>query len=81
MHSWSTFGAWMSHGQTQTHKTHRSSDLGEATTFPFIVFFVPSHGAFNQMSFCPGIPKLRIPKFLKLGLPQFWKPITSYADL
>jgi hypothetical protein len=47
----------MSHGQTQTYKTHHSPDLGEATTFPLIVYFVPSHGTNTQMSFCPGIPK------------------------
>jgi hypothetical protein len=36
----------MNHGQTWTHKTHKTHhgpDLGEATTFPLIVFFVPSH--------------------------------------
>jgi hypothetical protein len=38
MRSWSTFGARMNHKQTQTHKTHHSSNLGEATTFPFIIF-------------------------------------------
>jgi hypothetical protein len=58
MHSWSTFGARMNHGQTQTHKIHHGRDLGEATTFPLIVFFVPNHGANTQMSFCPGTPKL-----------------------
>jgi hypothetical protein len=52
------FDAWTSHGQTWTHKIHHDPDLGEATTFPFIVFFVPGHGASTQMSFCPGFPKL-----------------------
>jgi hypothetical protein len=32
--------------------------LGEATTFPLIVLFVPDHGTSTQMSFCPGTPKL-----------------------
>jgi hypothetical protein len=58
VHSWSTFGARMNHGQTHTHKTHHGPDLGEATTFPFIVFSMPSHGASIQMSFCPETPKL-----------------------
>jgi hypothetical protein len=31
------FGAKMSHMQTQIHKIHHGSNLGEATTFPFIV--------------------------------------------
>jgi hypothetical protein len=33
-------------------------NLGEATTFPLIVFFVPSHRACIQMSFCPGSPEI-----------------------
>jgi hypothetical protein len=70
--SLSTFGARTNHKQTRTHKTHHNLELGEATTFPFIVFFVPNHGANTQMSFCPVIPKL--------GLPQFWRPITLYED-
>jgi hypothetical protein len=47
----------MSHEQIWIHKTHHSLDLGEATTFPFIVYFVPLHEAHIQMAFCPGIPK------------------------
>jgi len=38
------FGAWTSHGQTQTHKTHHSPVLKETTTFPLTVYFVPGHG-------------------------------------
>jgi hypothetical protein len=59
--NWNTFGAQTSHGQTQTHKIQHNPDLGEATTFPFIVFFVLNHGANTQMSFCPetlGSPKI-----------------------
>ncbi len=81
MHSWSTFGAWTSHGQTRTNKTHHNLDLGEATTFPLIVFFVPSHGACTQMSFYSGIPKWGVSKFSKLGLPQLWSAITFCANL
>jgi hypothetical protein len=33
----------MSHGQPWTHKIHHDSVLGEATTFPLIVFFVALH--------------------------------------
>jgi len=39
------FGARMSHGQTQTHKTPHNLDLGEATTFPLTILFVHGHGA------------------------------------
>jgi hypothetical protein len=62
--SLSTFGAWTNqwqtrtnHGQTWTHKTHHGPNLGEATTFPFIVHYVPGHRANTQMSFCCGTPK------------------------
>jgi hypothetical protein len=52
VHSWSTFHARMSHGQTWIHKIHHGLDLGEATTFSLIILFVPSHKASTQMSFC-----------------------------
>jgi len=54
MHSWNTFSVRTNHGQTRTHKTHHGPDLGEATTFPLIVYSVPGHGTNTQMSFCPG---------------------------
>jgi hypothetical protein len=57
VHSWSTFGVRMNHEQTQTHKTHHNPDLGEATTFPLIVYYVPLHEAHIQMTFCLGTPK------------------------
>jgi hypothetical protein len=57
VHRWSTFGVKTSHGQTWTHKIHHGSDLGEATTFPLIIYFVPGHETNTQMSFCPGTPK------------------------
>jgi len=78
LHNWSNFGARISQGQTRTHKTHHSMNLGETTIFPLIVLFMPNHGAYTQMSFCPRTPNLGV---LKLGLPWFWRPITSYEDL
>jgi hypothetical protein len=39
-------------GQTWTHKTHHNPNLGEATTFPLIVYFVLDDGTSTQMSFC-----------------------------
>jgi hypothetical protein len=47
----------MSHKQIRIHKTHHGPNLGEATTFPFKVYFVPLHEAHIQMAFCPGTPK------------------------
>jgi len=81
MHSWNTFGALMNHGQTLTHKTHHSSDLGKTNTFPLIVFSMLGHRACTEMSFCLGTPKLGISKFPKLGLLWFWKPITFCTNL
>jgi len=40
VHIWNTFSVGTSHGQPWTHLTHHGLDSGEATTFPFIVFFV-----------------------------------------
>jgi hypothetical protein len=81
VHSWSTFGARTNHGHKQIHKTHHGPDLKEATTFPFIIFSMLGYGAYTQMSLCPKIPKLEIPKFSDLGLPQLWKPITFHESL
>jgi hypothetical protein len=80
VHSWNTFGAWTSHGHTQTHKTHHGSNLGEATTFPLILFSMISRRGYIQMSFFPETLKLGLPKLPKLGLLAFWKAITSYAN-
>jgi hypothetical protein len=75
MHSLSTFGARMRHGQIQTYKTHHGPDLGETTTFPLIVYFVPLHEAHIQMTFCPETPKWG-PKISKVGIPTTFGPIT-----
>jgi hypothetical protein len=37
--------------------THHDPNLGEATTFPHIVYFVPLRGTHIWMVFCPEIPK------------------------
>jgi hypothetical protein len=46
-----------------------------------IIFFVLSHEASTQMSFCLGTPKLGVPKFSELKLQQLWGAITFCADL
>jgi hypothetical protein len=81
MHGWNTFGARMSDGHTWTHKIHYSMDLGEAITFPLIIFFFINHGGCIQMSFWLRTLKLGVSKFPKLGLLAFWKAITFYVDL
>jgi hypothetical protein len=57
VHNWSTFGVKTSHMQIWTHKTHHDLDLGEATTFPLIVYSMPNHRTSTQMSFYPETPK------------------------
>jgi hypothetical protein len=66
VHSLSTFGARTSYGQVRTHKIHHGPDLGEATTFPLIVYYAPLHEGHIQMTFYPGTGNLEIPK---LGTP------------
>jgi hypothetical protein len=56
MHSWNILGARTSHEQTQIYKTHHGPNLGEATTFPLMVYFVPLHEAHIQMAFCLKTP-------------------------
>jgi hypothetical protein len=57
VHSLSTFGARKSHWQTQTHKTHHGPDLGEAPTFPLIIYSMPLHEAHIQMIYYPRTTK------------------------
>ncbi len=57
VHSLSTFGVKTSHEQLRIHKIHHGLDLGEATTFPFILYYAPLHKNHIQMAFCPGTPK------------------------
>jgi hypothetical protein len=45
-------------------KTDHGSNLGKATTFPLIVYFVFGHGTSTQMSFYPEIPEIGIPATL-----------------
>jgi hypothetical protein len=65
MHNWSTFGAKTNHKQIRIHKIHHGPDLGEATTFPLIVYSLRGHGTSTQMSFCPKIPKVGTPTTLE----------------
>jgi len=73
MHSWSIFDVRTSHGQTRTHKTHHGPNLGEATTFPLIVYFVSLHEAHIQMTFCPGTPKWES-RNSQIGIPAILGP-------
>jgi len=69
---------------TRTHKTRHGPDLGEATTFPLIVYSTPLHGAHIQMAFHSRDSwdsRVGVPKSRQLGLPGLWNPITLRADL
>jgi hypothetical protein len=46
--------------QPRTHKARHGPNSREATTFPFILYFVPLHEAQIRMTFCLGIPKIPI---------------------
>jgi hypothetical protein len=64
VHSWSTFDARTNHGQTRIHKTHHSLDLGEATTFPLLIYPCLSTKPTSKWHFVSGLPNgsLEIPK-------------------
>jgi hypothetical protein len=64
MHNLNIYGARAIHGQHHTYKTHHSLDLGEAITFPLIVYYVPLHEAHNQITFCLETPKVGTPSTL-----------------
>ncbi len=81
MHSWSTFGARTSHGQTWTHKIHHNSYLGEAITFPLIINFCAWPRGQHPNVILSRDSQVGISKFLKLRLLQLWGPITLCADL
>ncbi len=66
---------------TRTHKIHHSPDLGEATTFPLIVYSVAGHGVYIQMAFLSRDSQVGVPKSCQLGLPRLWSPISFRSDL
>jgi hypothetical protein len=74
MHNWSIFGARTNHEQTHIHNIHHGLDLGEVTTFPLIVFYVPGHGAYIQMSFYLKIPELESQNSLNWDSHNFGGP-------
>jgi hypothetical protein len=78
---WALLGARTSHGQTRTHKTHHGPNLGEATTFPLIVYYVPLPQGPHPNGILSRDSQMRVPKFPKLGLSQLWGPITWCEDL
>jgi len=74
------FGARTNHGQTRTHKTHHGPDLGEATTFPLIVYSVLATRPTFKCHFVSGLPS-GSPEIPTTGTPTTLGPITLCANL
>jgi len=69
---------------TLTHKTHHGPDLGEATTFPHIVFFALLRGSHIQMALFPGTSKLKFrncPEIVPVGVPRLWELIVPSCQV
>jgi hypothetical protein len=58
-------------GKLEFIRLTTTPDLGEATTFPLIVYFVPGHMTSTQMAFCPGTPKWESQNSQSLGAHNF----------
>jgi hypothetical protein len=74
-HPW----VWGQATGTLDHKTHHGPDLGEATTFPHIVFSAAHSGGYIQMALFPGTPKLKsrnCPETVSVGVSGLWELIT-----
>ncbi len=80
VHNLSTLGAKKNHGQIRIHKTHHGPNLGEATTFPLIVYSMFGHKTSTQMSFVPRLPS-GSPEIPKVGTLVTLGPITLCVDL
>jgi hypothetical protein len=64
---------------TRTHKIHHNADLGEATTFPLIVYSTALHGGYIHMVIFPGTPKLEswnCPEIVPVRALGLWELIT-----
>jgi hypothetical protein len=81
VHSWNTFSARTSNGQTQIHKIHHGPNLGEATTFPLIVLLYASPRSPHPNGLLSRDSQIGVPKFPRLGLLRLWGPINLCVDL
>jgi hypothetical protein len=77
-HSETPLGVGTSHGHLGPQDTPRPG-LGEATTFPHIVFSATTHRDYIQMVLFPWTPKLEsrnCPETIPVGVPGLWELIT-----
>jgi hypothetical protein len=68
--SWGT-----NHGQFGLTRLTTARTWGKPSPSPLVVYSAPFHEGHIQMAFCFGTPKW------ELGLPRFWGPIISRANL
>jgi hypothetical protein len=69
---------------TLDYKTHHGPDLGEATTFPHIVYYATLREGYIQMALFPGTPKLKsriCPEIVPGGVPGLWELITPNCQV
>jgi len=80
MHSWSTFGARMSHGQLKLTRLTTARTWGSHHLPPYSIFYASPRGP-HPNGFLSWDSQVAIPKLPRLGLPQLWSAITMRADL
>jgi len=77
-HSW----CWDKPRATRTHLTHHGLDLGEATTFPHVLFFAFAHGThLHPNGFLSRDSQGGVSKLFQFGLPGLWELITPSSNL
>ncbi len=81
VHIRSTFGVGTSHGQPWTRLIHNGPNLGEATTFPHMVYSALFRHTYIRMVLFSRDSKNGVPKLSQFGLPGLWTFITSCLDL
>ncbi len=80
---WSTLGVRTNHGLLWTHKIHHSLDLGEATTFPHIVFSTLFHHTYIRMALFPETPKeesRNYPEIVPVWIPETLAAHNSFLE-
>jgi len=80
VHSWSTFGAKIHHGQFWLTKFTTAQIWGNHHLLPYSILYAsPRNPHPNDMLFQDS--QVGVPKLPKLGFSQLWGPITSHVDL
>ncbi len=75
---------WGQATSTLDHETHHGPDLGEATTFPLIVFSTALRRGYIQMPLFPKTPKLEsrnCPEIVPIGVSGLWELITPDCEV